>query len=204
MVNTSAILQILSTLRASYGVLGLATPFLSVPSQWWLRVRKVRKAFYPLSIVKYCPYLKGLLVTGGGTKGVELYNPVSKTSCTLPALSEAIGLHTQDGPLLCGGHVNNYLHPRKNCKILSMTSGFVTMISHDTLRITIFSRYLDSEPYSYTSPTLPQLLDPRKWDRNLSSWRGWRWKWKDFWSCQTWWNGWKGISTQTQDSVRIL
>ena len=61
----------------------------------------------------------GLLLTGGGTKEVELYNPVSKTSCALPALPEARALHTQDGPLLCGGHVNSHLEPRQSCIILN-------------------------------------------------------------------------------------
>ena len=53
-------------------------------------------------------------------KEVELYNPVSKTSCVLPALSGARLLHSQDGPLLCGGNDNNYLKPWKSCLLLNL------------------------------------------------------------------------------------
>ena len=38
------------------------------------------------TIIKIYVLVLGLLVTGGGTEEVELYNPVSKTSCALPAI----------------------------------------------------------------------------------------------------------------------
>jgi len=65
----------------------------------------------------------GVLVTGGGTEDVELYNPVSKTSCALPALPEVRSLHSQDGPLLCGGNANTHLKPRQNCMLLNSENG---------------------------------------------------------------------------------
>ena len=59
-------------------------------------------------------------MTGGATKEVELYNPVSKTSCALPALPEVRVVHTQDGPLLCGGHANNYDQTIQNCILFNL------------------------------------------------------------------------------------
>ena len=63
---------------------------------------------------------KELLLTGGGIKEVELYNPVSKTSCALPALPETRTDHSQDGPLLCGGHANDYFETRQTCMLLNL------------------------------------------------------------------------------------
>ena len=59
-------------------------------------------------------------MTGGATKEVELYDPVSQASCALPALPEVRGLHTQDGPLLCGGNANTHLQPIQNCMLFNL------------------------------------------------------------------------------------
>ena len=63
--------------------------------------------------------LSVLLMTGGGTKGVEIYDPVSKTSCALPALPKVRALHSQDGPLLCGGNEATHLKPLKTCMLFN-------------------------------------------------------------------------------------
>ena len=46
-----------------------------------------------------------VLITGGSSSGrtTEIYNPLTKTSCSLPQLPEARNHHTQDGDLACGG-----------------------------------------------------------------------------------------------------
>ena len=41
--------------------------------------------------------------SGAVLKSAEIYNPVTKTSCSLPQLPEARSLHSQDGGLVCGG-----------------------------------------------------------------------------------------------------
>ena len=56
-------------------------------------------------------------MTGGGTNEAELYNPISKISCILPQLPEIRSLHSQNGPLLCGGNMNTHLKPRRNCML---------------------------------------------------------------------------------------
>ena len=52
-------------------------------------------------------YLVVLISGGIGINGilqsVEIYNPASNTSCSLPSLPEARYDHTQDGELACGG-----------------------------------------------------------------------------------------------------
>ena len=58
-------------------------------------------------------------MTGGGTKGVEIYNPVTKTSCAMPPLPEVRSLHSQDGLLLCGGNENTHLKPTKTCVLFN-------------------------------------------------------------------------------------
>ena len=51
-----------------------------------------------------------VLITGGFRSGeqrsAEIFNPVTKTGCTLPQLPEGEGRssHSQDGGLLCGGN----------------------------------------------------------------------------------------------------
>ena len=75
----------------------------------------------------YLFFKLGLLLTGGG--GVELYNPFSKTSCALPALPRARSLHSQDGPLLCGGNENTHLKPWKSCLLFNL--GIYGPICHD-------------------------------------------------------------------------
>ena len=79
---------------------------------------------------RFSVLFKGLLVTGGGTKGTEIYNPVTKTSCPLPALPEVRSLHSQDGPLLCGGNENTHTRPLKNCFLFN--SGTYTTGLHYT------------------------------------------------------------------------
>ena len=49
------------------------------------------------------------MITGGtttnndGLTSAEIFNPVTKTSCSLPELPEERYEHSQDGGLLCGG-----------------------------------------------------------------------------------------------------
>ena len=78
--------------------------------------------------IKIFVLVLGLLVTGGGTEAVELYNPVSKTSCALTALPEVRSLHSQDGPLLCGGNANTHLKPRQSCMLLNSGITFLSMV----------------------------------------------------------------------------
>ena len=80
------------------------------------------------TIIKIYVLVLGLLVTGGSTEAVELYNPVSKTSCALPALPEVRSLHSQDGPLLCGGNANTHLKPRQSCMLLNSGITFLPMV----------------------------------------------------------------------------
>ena len=55
----------------------------------------------------YCKLFSGVLITGsvvGNMKSVEIYNPLTKTSCSLPQLPVSSRYqHTQDGELACGG-----------------------------------------------------------------------------------------------------
>ena len=48
------------------------------------------------------------MITGGYNNGLlksaEIYNPVTKTSCSLPQLPEARRFHSEDGGLACGGY----------------------------------------------------------------------------------------------------
>ena len=53
-----------------------------------------------------------VLISGGtndnkGLKYIEIYNPVTNTTCSLPKLPEARYCHTQDGGLACGGGRNS-------------------------------------------------------------------------------------------------
>ena len=49
-----------------------------------------------------------VLITGGSDrKSSEIYNPVTKASCSLPQFAEVRAGHTQDGELACGGGVSN-------------------------------------------------------------------------------------------------
>ena len=53
----------------------------------------------------------GVLISGGWNgveflKSIEIYNPVTNTTCSLPQLPEARYVHTQDGELACGGSVS--------------------------------------------------------------------------------------------------
>ena len=48
--------------------------------------------------------LSVVLITGGADqKSSEIYNPVTKESCSLPQFPYARGAHSQDGGLTCGG-----------------------------------------------------------------------------------------------------
>ena len=61
--------------------------------------RKSKSNFCLLSVV---------LITGGAErKSSEIYNPVTKASCSLPQFAEVRSGHTQDGELACGGGVSN-------------------------------------------------------------------------------------------------
>ena len=67
-----------------------------------------------------------VLITGGAErKSSEIYNPVTKASCSLPQFSEVRAGHTQNGELACGGG-------KSNCVKWSPASGAWTQ-SH-TLR----------------------------------------------------------------------
>ena len=52
----------------------------------------------------------GVLISGGYNgghlKSVELYNPATNISCSLPQLPVARQYHTQDGGLACGGQLS--------------------------------------------------------------------------------------------------
>ena len=63
------------------------------------------------------------MITGGWgnsgpTKSAEIFNPVTKSSCSLPQLPEARYHHTGDGGLVCGGEVT-----RTSCVKWSPASG---------------------------------------------------------------------------------
>ena len=50
------------------------------------------------------------MITGGYNgdvlRSAEIFNPVTKTSCSLPQLPEARRSHSEDGGLVCGGGYN--------------------------------------------------------------------------------------------------
>ena len=51
-------------------------------------------------------FIPVVLIKGGNGSAkriAEIYNPITKTSCSLPNLPEWRHRHTQDGNLLCGG-----------------------------------------------------------------------------------------------------
>ena len=47
--------------------------------------------------------ISGGVINGAIIKSVEIYNPVTKTSCSLPKLPQGRWWHTQDGEIACGG-----------------------------------------------------------------------------------------------------
>ena len=51
--------------------------------------------------------VSGVLITGGfytsPLRSTEIYNPITKTTCSLPQIPEYRRYHTQDGDLTCGG-----------------------------------------------------------------------------------------------------
>ena len=53
--------------------------------------------------------VSAVLITGSGSspygRTAEIYNPLTKTSCSLPQLPEMRYQHTQDGELACGGPI---------------------------------------------------------------------------------------------------
>ena len=84
-----------------------------------------------------CLFIAVALITGGDGSGrpdqrsAEIYNPLTKTSCSLPSLPERRYYHTQDGELACGGG-HGYNIPETTCVKWSPASGTWTR-SH-TLR----------------------------------------------------------------------
>ena len=42
---------------------------------------------------------------GGRLRSAEIFNPVTKTSCSLPQLPEGRYRHSEDGGLACGGYL---------------------------------------------------------------------------------------------------
>ena len=75
------------------------------------------------------------LITGGyngaSMKSAEIFNPVTKTSCSLPDLPEARNLHTQERDLACGGG-NGNINTQKTCVKWNPASG--TWTKSHTLR----------------------------------------------------------------------
>ena len=63
------------------------------------------------------------LLTGGSNNSTssEIYNPESKTSCTLPKFLKKRSFHTQEGGLVCGGGSEDA--SQKSCSKWSPTSG---------------------------------------------------------------------------------
>ena len=67
---------------------------------------------------------------GGRLRSAEIFNPVTKTSCSLPKLPETRNYHSEDGGVACGGH--NSIATMTSCVKWSPASGSWTK-SH-TLR----------------------------------------------------------------------
>ena len=71
--------------------------------------------------------LSVVLITGGYNrngglfKSAEIFNPVTKSSCSLPPLPKARQFHSQDGGLTCGGGVSDAT--QKTCVKWSSASG---------------------------------------------------------------------------------
>ena len=63
-------------------------------------------------------------------KSAEIYNPLTKTSCSVPQLPEGRHYHTQNGDLACGGGASQ--STRSTCVKWSPASG--TWIKSHTLR----------------------------------------------------------------------
>ena len=82
-------------------------------------------------------FFHAVLITGGYIlnngaryRSAEIYNPITRTSCSLPQLPEGRRGHSQDGGLLCGG--GNTAALQNSCVKWSPASGTWTQ-SH-TLR----------------------------------------------------------------------
>ena len=79
-------------------------------------------------------FVSAVLITGGSgsssttLRSAEIYNPLTKTSCSLPQLPENRYGHTQDGELACGGGAD----PGTTCVKWSPVSG--TWTKSHTLR----------------------------------------------------------------------
>merc|ERR1712079_123456 len=78
---------------------------------------------------------KGILASGGynggNLKSVEIYNPVSNISCSLPEFPSQRQRHSQDGALACGGGGND-----KNCVKWSSDDGVYLMGGAYSLKTT--------------------------------------------------------------------
>ena len=85
----------------------------------------IKSAITACSIIRQSSKVSAVLHMGGypigSLRSAELYNPVTKASCSLPQLSHERYHHTQDGGLVCGGGEND--ETRKTCVKLSPVSG---------------------------------------------------------------------------------
>ena len=79
-------------------------------------------------------FMSVVLITGGynggNLKSAEIFNPVTKTSCSLPQFPETRFWHSEDGGLVCGGGDSDAT--RKTCVKWSPASG--TWTKSHTLR----------------------------------------------------------------------
>ena len=70
--------------------------------------------------------IPALIMTGGGNGGilssVEVYQPGTNTSCTLPSLPEGIH-HSQDSLTQCGGLSGSRFQLSRSCHTLDTTTG---------------------------------------------------------------------------------
>ena len=76
-----------------------------------------------------CIIISALIITGGESSSsrghtldsVEVYQPGTRTSCTLPPFPAKVKVHTQDGLVLCGGFQGG--RRAKSCYTLSTDTG---------------------------------------------------------------------------------
>ena len=88
-----------------------------------------------------------VLITGGTTEEIknaeyalrssELYNPATKTSCSLPQLSDRRRYHSLDGGILCGGELEFGSHENSDSHILTLCETFTNgkWIQSHTLKL---------------------------------------------------------------------
>ena len=115
-------------------------------------------------------FVSVVLITGSNhlvfSRTAEIYNPLTKTSCSLPQLHDSRYSHSLDGDLACGGGGYPNQSPLTNCVKWSPVSG--TWSQSHTLRQKRFAHvswatasgvYLIGGTNSYSQMTSEKVKD---------------------------------------------